>query len=83
MAVTYKVRVGEKGLLYLPVSIRRKLNIEKGGELLLIVEDDRIVLRPIKTIFCYALETKGKIVVSVEEFESESEKMQRELYGEQ
>ena len=82
MGQAYRVKIGKKGVLYLPVSIRRKLGVGEGGELLLVVEGDKVVLKPVKTIFRYAIETRSSVEVSVEEFERESEKMQEELYGE-
>lgn len=37
-----RVRVAENGRLSLPVSVRRQLGIERGGELVLRVEDGEI-----------------------------------------
>ncbi len=81
MVQTYRVRIKDKGILYLPVDVRGRLGVDKGGELLLIVEKDKVVLKPVKTIFRYAIETENKVEISVGEFENESEEMQEELYG--
>ncbi len=77
----YRVKVGEKGVVYLPAKIREKLGIKKGGELLLEVRGDQVILRPVKTIFKLGIESRKISKISVEEFERESEEMQVDLYG--
>ena len=76
-----KVRVGPKGVIYLPSDVRRALGIVEGGELLVIVRDGEAVLRPLKSVFVMGIESRKISEVSVEEFERESEAMQVELYG--
>ncbi len=41
-----------------------------------------MLLKPVKTIFHYAIETRSEAEVGVEEFERESEEMQEEPYDE-
>ncbi len=72
----------KKGLIYLPVDVRERLGIKDNEELLLEIEDERIILRPLKTIFRLGIESRKVSKASVEEFERESEEMQRKLYGE-
>ena len=77
----YRVKVGKSGVLYLPSEVRRKLGVLKGGELLLVVKEECVELRPVKSIFKLGLESEKIAEVTVEEFERESEEMQEELYG--
>ncbi|HDD64441.1 MAG: AbrB family transcriptional regulator [Thermoprotei archaeon] len=78
----HKIRVGEKGVIYLPISIRRKLGIERGGELIVSVKEDYVVLKPIKTVFKIGAESEKITEITVEEFERESEEYQRMMYEE-
>jgi AbrB family looped-hinge helix DNA binding protein len=41
------VKVYKKGIIVLPKSVREKIGIEEGSLLELIVEDDKIVLKPL------------------------------------
>ncbi len=79
--VSYRVRLGRNGVLYLPSDIRRKLRIEEGGELLLVVREDHVELKPVKSVFTLGVEAEKIAETSVEEFEAESEEAQRSLYG--
>jgi len=81
MARRVKLRVGRNGLVYLPVKVRRQLGIEEGGKLILVVEDDKLILLPEKSIFKLGAESRKISEISVEEFERESEAMQVERYG--
>ena len=81
MIVLYRVRIGKKGVVYLPADVRKKLGIIEGGELVLIVKKDAIILKPLKTIFKLGAESRKICEITVEEFEKESVDMQVELYG--
>ncbi len=74
------LKVGKKGAIYLPKKVMRRLNIKEGDKFKLRIEDDKIVLEPIKNPFTLALTTKKWAKTTVEEFERESEEMQNELY---
>ena len=76
-----KHRVGRNGLVYLPVKVRRQLGIEEGGKLIVVVEDDKLILLPEKSVFKLGAESRKISEISVEEFERESEAMQVERYG--
>ena len=48
--------------------------------MILTIEDECIVIKPLKSVFTLGA-SSGKIAeISVEEFEKESEELQRELY---
>jgi len=55
--------------------------VEEGGELLLVVKGDCVELRPVKSVFMLGVESRKVSETSVEEFEAESEELQRRLYG--
>jgi len=76
------VRVGKKGVIYLPAGVREKLGVKDGGELVLIVKEDTVTLKPLKTIFKLGAESRKICEITVEEFEKESVNMQVKLYGE-
>lgn len=46
MSATYRVTVGPKGRLVIPVEVRRELGLEEGTELAAMVEGDAVVLLP-------------------------------------
>ena len=76
-----KVRVGPKGVVYLPSDVRRALGVSEGGELLIVVKKEgEALIRPLKSIFTLGKESEKIAKVDVKEFERESEAAQRELY---
>ncbi len=42
------VVIDQKGRVYLPSDVRRKLGISKGSRMRLIIEDDKIILVPVR-----------------------------------
>ena len=46
---SFIVRLRQKGQITLPVEVRRKLGLVEDDELILTIEDDRIVLKPLRT----------------------------------
>jgi len=78
----YKVKVSEGGTIYLPAKIRKALGINPKDEVLLSLEGDKVILRPLKSVFALGAKRKKIVNITVEEFERESEKMQSELYEE-
>ncbi|MHA1709846.1 MAG: AbrB/MazE/SpoVT family DNA-binding domain-containing protein [Candidatus Baldrarchaeia archaeon] len=77
----YRAKVGKGGVMYLPSEVRKILGVEKGGEVLLVVSEGRVELRPVKSIFVLGAESPKISKITIEEFERESEEMQREFYG--
>lgn len=43
-------KMGERGQVVIPLDIRQKFNIKTGEKFLVIVENDNIILRPMKKI---------------------------------
>jgi len=71
------VRLGEKGRITIPASIRKALGLREGDRLILSVEREAVVLRPERTVT--ARELKG-IIGSVEvEIKEVEEALGREL----
>mgnify|MGYP000430346231 CR=1 FL=1 len=77
----YRAKIGKSGVIYLPSDVRKFLGVEKGGEVLIVIREGRIELRPVKSTFVLGAESPKVAKTSIEEFEKESEEMQRELYG--
>jgi len=48
---TMEVTITRKGQVTIPAKIRRKLGLEKGRKLAIWLEDDKIIMKPIPTIF--------------------------------
>ena len=46
----YKVRVGRKGQVMLPVNLREKINIDEGSMLEVVEHPEGILLRPLSKI---------------------------------
>ena len=66
-----KVVVDERGRITIPSEVRRKLKLRKGVELLVEVEGDFIVLKPVRRIKARdLLGLAGSEKVSIEEVES-------------
>ena len=65
-----KVVVDERGRITIPSEVRRKLKLRKGVELLVEVEGDLIVLKPVRRIKAKdLLGLAGSEKVSIEEIE--------------
>ena len=74
--------MGKNGVIYLPADVKKKLGVKDGGELVLIVKEDTVTLKPLKTIFKLGAKSRKICEITVEEFEKESVNMQVKLYGE-
>ncbi len=75
-----KVKLGSRGVVYLPSEVRRALGVKEGDELLVIVREGEAVMVPVKSVFRMGVESKKIGEVTVEDFERESERVQAELY---
>ncbi len=65
-----KVVVDERGRITIPSEVRRKLKLRKGAELVIEVEGDFIVLKPVRRIKAKdLLGLAGSEKVSIEEVE--------------
>jgi len=77
----YRIKVSKKGVIYLPVGVRRILNVINGGEVLLTIKSkDEITIKRIKSPFTLGAEKEKITKITIEEFERESEEMQDKLY---
>ncbi len=65
-----RVRVGKRGVIVIPKSIREKLGIEEGMFLELEVEGDKIILR-VRDLWSELRERGKKLRVDLEEAERE------------
>lgn len=79
MGITGKV--AKKRALYPPKRVMDKLNLKEGQLVKYTVEDEKLVVEPVRDPFELALKGTKWGKTTVKEFERESEKEQRELYG--
>ena len=82
MVLEVRVRLSKKNTLYIPRSIANAVGIKEGSLLRLRVEGSRIIIEPIPDPFTLALTGSKFARTTFEEFEKESEEIQRELFGE-
>ena len=76
-----KVRISKKYTLYIPKAIAEAAGVREGDLVELRVEGSRIVVEPTLDAFSYALKGPKFARMTFEEFEGESEEMQREILG--
>ena len=75
-----KTRVSKKFTIYIPKAIADAVGLREGQEVRLRVEEGRIVLVPVPDPFDLALEGPYFGETTVEEFEKESERWQKENF---
>ena len=81
-ATIFRVKLSKKGAVYLPRDVLRRLGLREGDELVLRLEDGRIVLMPVYDPLELALRGPKYGRVTVDELEEWSEKWrQEELEG--
>ncbi len=61
----YRVRVDKKGRLVIPVSIRKSLGLDKGGEVILKVIGNKIVIEVIDSFLAEKVAKWKKTVLSI------------------
>ena len=74
---TFEVKVSRKRLIAIPKSVGDELGIAEGSRLRLHVEDDKIVLEPVRDALWFAMHGPKVAYVGFEELEEESESEQR------
>ena len=77
-STVFRVKLSKKGAIYLPRDVLRRLGLREGDELVLRLEDGRIVLMPVYDPLELALRGPKYGRVTVEELEEWSEKWQQE-----
>ncbi|WP_048191708.1 AbrB/MazE/SpoVT family DNA-binding domain-containing protein [Pyrolobus fumarii] len=82
MTLEARVRVSKKYTIYLPKALAEAVGVREGSYVRLRVEGSRIILEPEPDPFTYALRGPKYAETTFEEFERESEEMQRELLKE-
>jgi len=82
MGLTVKTRVSKKNLLYIPKSIAEAVGLKEGATVKLTVRGSKIIVEVVPDPFDLALKYPKFAKISFEEFEKDSEEMQRELFKE-
>ena len=74
---TFEVKVHRGRRVTIPKAVADLLGIEEGSRLRLHVEDDKIVLEPVRDALWFAIHGPKVAYVGFEELEEESESEQR------
>ena len=74
-----KVKIGKKFALHIPEALAERLDLREGGRMSLWIEEDKLILEPIRVRDAVELAVKGKKFASVS-FE-EVEKISLEEQG--
>ena len=75
------VKVGKKGVVYIPKQVIKSLGISEGDRVIMRINGRRLILEFIPDPLALALKVKKWSKTTAEEFERESEREQDELYG--
>lgn len=76
-----RLRVSRKYTIYIPKAVAKAVGLREKGYVKVQVVGSKIVLEPIPDPFDVALRGPKFADVTFEEFEKESEEMQRELFS--
>ena len=77
----FRARVSKKYTLYIPKAIAEAAGIREGDVVELRVEGSRIIVEPVLDALSFALKGPKFAYTTFEEFERESEEVQRETLG--
>ncbi len=72
MPKSLMIRVGRKRIIVIPKQIASELGIEEGDKLLLIVDDNKIILKPIPNAITLSLRGKKIARIYLKELEEKS-----------
>ncbi|MHA1664465.1 MAG: AbrB/MazE/SpoVT family DNA-binding domain-containing protein [Candidatus Njordarchaeales archaeon] len=75
------LKVGKKGAIYLPKKVMEMLGINEGDKVKVKIQGNKLTLEFIPDPLALALKLKKWAKTTVEEFEKESEELQRGLYN--
>jgi AbrB family looped-hinge helix DNA binding protein len=78
-APVFEVKVSRKRLVAIPKTVAEKLGIVEGMKLKLYVEEDRIVLEPVRDALWFAVHGPKVGYIGFEELEEESLREQEKL----
>jgi AbrB family looped-hinge helix DNA binding protein len=78
-APVFEVKVSRKRLVAIPKAVAEKLGIVEGMKLKLYVEEDRIVLEPVRDALWFAVHGPKVGYIGFEELEEESLREQEKL----
>ncbi len=82
LSLRVKSRVTKKYTIYIPKAIAEAVGLREKSEVIISVENGRIVIEPIPDPFELALKSRKYARISFEELEKISEKIQDEIFGE-
>lgn len=76
-------KVGKRSTLYPPKELMKQLGLKEGYNIVFRIEDDRLIVEKVKDPWTLALQTHKWAETTVEEFERESEEMQKGFTSEE
>ena len=82
LSLRVKSRVTKKYTIYIPKAIAEAVGLREKSEVIISVENGRIVIEPIPDPFELALKSRKYARISFEELEKISEKIQDEIFEE-
>ncbi len=77
MSLVKQIRVGKKRTITIPKSVAERLGIKEGTVLELRVEDNKIILVPVRDAITLSLRGEKFAKITLRELEEESIKQQR------
>ena len=77
MSLVKQIRVGKKRTITIPKSVAERLGIKEGAVLELRVEDNKIILVPVRDAITLSLRGEKFAKITLRELEEESIKQQR------
>ena len=77
-----RLKVGSKGEIFTTKEIRDLLGLKPSSEVIAIITKDGLLIKPRRSLKSLLKKRKIMIKMSIEEFESLSEEIQREMLGE-
>ncbi|MHA1590075.1 MAG: AbrB/MazE/SpoVT family DNA-binding domain-containing protein [Candidatus Njordarchaeales archaeon] len=71
--------IGKKYAIYIPRKIAKQLNLKEGDKVLISVQEDKIIIKPLKRLF---IKRKYWSETSLREIEQESEELSKMIEDE-
>jgi len=71
--------IGKKYAIYIPRKIAKQLNLKEGDKVLISVQEDKIIIKPLKRLF---IKRKYWSETSLQEIERESEELSKMIEDE-
>ncbi len=81
MSLVFESRVGKKRIIVLPKAAAEAVGLSEGSRIRIRVEDNRIIIEPIRDAVWLSLYGKKIVKITLEELEKESTHRQAKYVG--